>query len=83
MNVSAAITMNYGQRTMNNDLKNKANSNPIYPGVASGEAGIYPGLAYHIRRPGLARKIIKNCYRIVLDFLPCLSRYYIAAYKRM
>ena len=45
MNVSAVITMNYGQRTMNNDLKNKANSNPIYPGVASGEAGTCRGVA--------------------------------------
>jgi hypothetical protein len=38
---------------MNNELKNKANSNPtcselvepIYRGVASGEAGIYRGVA--------------------------------------
>src|SRR4030042_551999 len=30
---------------MNNELKNKPNTNPIYRGVASGEAGIYPGVA--------------------------------------
>jgi len=37
--------MNYEQRTMNIELKNKPNSNPIYPVVASGEAGIYPVVA--------------------------------------
>ena len=31
MNVTSLITMNYEQRTMNNGLKNKANSNPIKP----------------------------------------------------
>jgi hypothetical protein len=30
---------------MNNKLKNKPKTNPIYRGVASGEAGIYPGVA--------------------------------------
>jgi len=29
MNVSTFITMNYEQRTMNDEIKNKANSNPI------------------------------------------------------
>jgi len=29
MNVSSFITMNYEQRTMNNEIKNKANTNPI------------------------------------------------------
>ena len=45
MKVSTVITRNYEQRTMNIELKNKPNSNPIYHGVASGEAGIYHGVA--------------------------------------
>jgi hypothetical protein len=53
MCINTVITMNYEQRTMNIELKNKPNSNPtcselvepIYHGVASGEAGIYHGVA--------------------------------------
>jgi len=52
MNVNTVETMNYEQRTMNYEIKNKANSNPIriqfYRGVAPGEAGsnpIYPVVA--------------------------------------
>ena len=45
MSVSTIITKNYEQLTMNNELKNKPNTNPIYHGVASGEAGIYHGVA--------------------------------------
>jgi hypothetical protein len=45
MNVSAVITMNYEQLTMNNEPKKQTQSNPIYRGVAYGEAGIYRGVA--------------------------------------
>src|SRR4030042_7121108 len=58
MNVNTEKSKNYEQLTMNNELKNKPKTKPIYPGVASGEAGIYHGVAsgkagiYHGRAPG-------------------------------
>jgi hypothetical protein len=39
MCINTVITKNYEQLTMNNELKNKPKTKPIYPGLAYGEAG--------------------------------------------
>jgi hypothetical protein len=55
--------MNYEQRTMNYEPKKQSQTNPIYPGVASGKAGPKPkkcrcqGNPPASRRPAMAAGI--------------------------
>ena len=70
MNVNPCFTMNYGQNTMNYEIRNEPKTNPIYPLVAFGEAGSKP--ISKAKNAALRLFTVDSRLKIILEMYPII-----------